>query len=252
MKKLLGGIALSAFLAAPAMAADIPARVPVKAPPPVAVAVFSWTGCYVGIHGGGAWGNKRWYNSAGVEFVDREHDVDGFLVGGQVGCNIQHGQWVFGIEGQAGWADVDGGVTVTTPVPGAVPVVLSYNTEVDVLGSVAARIGWAFDRTLIFVKGGAAFVHERHWIATGAGVTTFQTDKELRWGWMVGGGFEYAFSGNWSAKAEYNFNHFGTEDITLCPVPTGTCGTERIRQHMHIVKVGINYRWGGGAVVARY
>jgi outer membrane immunogenic protein len=244
MKKLLGGIALTAFLAAPAMAADIPARIPVKAPPPVVVAAYSWSGCYIGIHGGGAWGNKRWYDATGFEFVDREHDVDGFLVGGQLGCNWQSGQWVFGIEGQAAWADVEGSVDSFG---------VRYRTEADILGSIAARIGWAFDRTLLYVKGGAAFAHEGHTIGTPGGVIAFEAEKELRWGWMVGAGLEYAFSGAWSGKIEYNYNNFGTEDISLCPVPgPGLCGTEQIKQHIHIVKVGINYRWGGGAVVARY
>jgi len=238
---LLGlSAAVAIATALPAAAADLrPAPMPAKAPVLVA-APFSWSGCYIGVHGGGARGDKRWYNAAGVEFIDRAHDADGFLVGGQVGCNWQQGQFVFGIEGEAAWANIDGsasvaGLTTTT-----------YNTEADILGSIAGRIGWAFDRTLLFVKGGAAFTHERQWIATTGG-TTFDMDRDLRWGWLVGGGLEYAFAPNWSGKIEYNYMNFGTADISLCAVPTGACFSDQIKQDMHVVKVGVNYRWGGGS-----
>ena len=83
----------------------------------------------------------------------------------------------------------------------------------------------------------------------------FDTDKELRWGWMVGGGLEHALGGsNWSIKAEYNYNHFGKDSFDFCPVGGGACVVAEVKQHIHLVKVGINYRFGGfgGPVVARY
>lgn len=242
MKKLLGGIALSALLAAPAMAADLPARMPVKAPPPAAVAVYNWSGCYIGVHGGYGWGNKRLYEfGEEVEFL--RHTVDGWLIGGQVGCNMQNGQLVYGIEGQAGWADVDG-----ETVFGRV----GLHTEADILGTIAARIGWTFDRTLVYAKGGAAFAHEKHRFSFD-GATSATSDSYLRWGWMVGGGVEHAFGNNWSAKVEYNYMHLGNKTIEFCTVAVPTvCLDNQIRQHLHVVKVGINYRWGAGAVVARY
>jgi len=234
----------------PVAAADIPARMPVKAPPPAAVPVFAWTGCYIGVHGGGAWGRKR---AEGPDFVNTElaHDVDGFFLGGQVGCNVQQGRWVFGIEGQAAWADIDGSVG---PDPLVIQGVNGFRTEIDIVGSIAGRIGYAFGQTgqtMIFVKGGAAFAREEHFLPIIPAAFSRTSDSYLRWGWMVGGGFEHALSSNWSFKAEYNYNHFGTKTVDLCS-PTGTCDPFEIRQRLHIVKVGINYRWGGGAVVARY
>jgi len=228
--------------AAPVMAADMP----VKAPPPVVAAAFSWTGCYVGVHGGYGWGKKKW-SDVGGEFT--EHDVDGWLVGGQVGCNIwQRDRWVFGIEGQASWADIDGSST------NGQPTAINYYSKTDIVGTVALRLGYAVDRSLFFVKGGLAFAHDKHWqeIVAPGGIVLSHTDSEkyMRWGWMAGGGYEYAFNSNWSTKIEYNYMHLGREDVSFCPA-AGPCFDYSIKQHIHVVKAGINYRFGG-PVVARY
>jgi outer membrane immunogenic protein len=248
MKKILGGLVISAFLAAPAMAADM--RMPVKAAPVPVVTVFSWTGCYIGGHVGYAWGKKD-ISFPGIIAGSLDHDVDGLVAGGQVGCNLwQNDRWVFGIEGQASWADIDGDVFGVVQTPNG------FKTEADVIGSIAARLGYAFGatgQTLLFVKGGAAFIHEQFFTNIGpvANFNFQQSDKELRWGWMVGAGFEQALNSNWSLKAEYNYSNFGNDNLSLCVVG-GACLDYDIKQHVHLVKVGINYRFGGGPVVARY
>jgi outer membrane immunogenic protein len=254
MKKILGGLVISALFAAPAMAADM--RMPVKAAPAPVVTVFSWTGCYIGGHVGYAWSKKRVDPLVVIPGQpELDHDIDGFVAGGQVGCNLwQRDRWVFGIEGQASWADLDGSVgpdlTFSTGANG-------FKTEADIIGSIAARLGYAFGatgQTLVFVKGGAAFIHEQ-FFANAGGVANWalSSDKDLRWGWMIGGGIEQALNSNWSLKAEYNFSHFGSEDIRVCTVGA-TCADYDIKQHVHLFKVGINYRFGGfgGPVVARY
>jgi outer membrane immunogenic protein len=92
---------------ASASAADLSVRAPVmKAPPPVPVAVFNWTGFYVGAHVGGGWGDKDWV-AVGVGPLG-SHDIDGFLGGGQIGFNYQVGAWVLGAEVDFSWADLDG------------------------------------------------------------------------------------------------------------------------------------------------
>jgi outer membrane immunogenic protein len=248
MKKILGGLLLSALLAAPATAADLRRPMPVKAPAAPVVTVYSWTGCYIGAHVGYAWGRKRVFDAIG-EITDYEHDVDGILAGGQIGCNWQSDRWVFGIEGQAGWADIDGEVTL-----GATGGPNGFRTEADIIGSLAARLGYAFGatgQTLFFVKGGAAFIHEQFTEIFAPVAGSFVSDEKLRWGWMVGAGFEQALGSNWSFKAEYNYNHFGTRDVDVCLL--AACSTYEIKQHIHLVKVGLNYRFGGGGpVVARY
>jgi outer membrane immunogenic protein len=249
MKKILAGFALSAMLAAPTMAADM--RMPVKAAPAPVITLFSWTGCYIGGHAGYAWGKKRIDFAPNIFGVEYDHDVDGFIAGGQVGCNFwQRDRWVLGIEGQASWADIDG--SVGGPDPAITANYGGFRTEADVIGSIAARLGYAFGatgQTLVFVKGGAAFIHERFFTAAVNPAFVTQSDKDLRWGWMVGGGFEQALNSNWSLKAEYNYSNFGTRNVALCN--EFGCDDFSIKQHIHLVKVGINYRFGG-PVVARY
>ncbi|MCC6888580.1 MAG: porin family protein [Hyphomicrobiales bacterium] len=245
MKSILGALAISAVLATPVMAADLrPRPMPVKAPPPPVVVLYNWTGCYIGGHVGWAWGDKKVSDEYGIEVPAYNHDVDGFLVGGQVGCNWQTDRWVFGIEGQASWADLEGS-------SGADYNGDAFRTDGDIIGSFAGRIGYAFGatgQTLVFVKGGLAFVHERF----GVGYPGYEylSSKDLRWGWMIGGGIEQALGGNWSVKAEYNFNDFGKDSHDLCY--NGSCYIYELKQHVHVVKFGLNYRFGGGAVVARY
>jgi outer membrane immunogenic protein len=252
MKKIIGGLVLSAFLAAPAMAADLrPRPMPVKAAPIPVPTLYSWTGCYVGGHVGYAWGRKKVYETDGFEIADYNHDIDGFIAGGQLGCNFwQNDRWVLGIEGQASWADVDGDASI----PPLTVQPIGFRTEADIMGSIAARLGYAFGatgQTLFFVKGGAAFIHEKFvWLWNIA--PNWESEEKLRWGWMVGAGFEQALGSNWSMKIEYNYNNFGKKDTDVCF--NGVCDTFQLKQHVHLVKVGLNYRFTGfgGPVVARY
>ena len=130
MKKLfLAGVALTALVAAPAMAADI-ARPVYKAPPPV-VAVYSWTGCYVGAHVGGLWARKDWSRGAGDTFFATtpagasfgSHDADSWLGGFQAGCDYQFaGGFVVGIQGDYAWTDAEGSnVNVAVPIATITP-----------------------------------------------------------------------------------------------------------------------------------
>jgi outer membrane immunogenic protein len=256
MKKLTFVLAAStALISAPALAADL--RMPVKAPAAYAPApYFNWSGCYIGVHGGGGWGDKRVIDPVlGVDFA--RHDISGGLAGGQVGCDFQSGAFVFGIEGSGSWADLSGDSL------DLVGVGLRARSQVDFLGTVTGRIGYAFDRTLLYVKGGGAVADDRYratcvdlvgaCFGTGLAVgDTFARADETRWGWLVGAGIEWAFTPNWSAKIEYNYMDFGRERVTFSTVPAGTAAFD-IDQQVHVVKAGINYRFNfGGPVVAAY
>ena len=260
MKIILSVLALSAIVATPVMGADLRRPMPVKAPPAPVITLYSWTGCYIGAHVGGAFARPRFRDpltGSIINFDDHDHDLNAFIAGGQIGCNLwQNDRWVFGIEGQAAWADSDSERNFDGPfVAGDVR---HFRTEHGVIGSVAARFGYAFGatgQTLWFVKGGGAFVHHQHHAHIATGPVDFvihEGDRDLRWGWMVGTGIEQALSGNWSIKAEYNFNHFGRRDFDLCS--GGLCESFDVRTHVHVVKFGINYRFGGfgGPVAARY
>jgi outer membrane immunogenic protein len=248
---LLAGASL--FIAGPqAQAADLPAK---ARPLPVAAApVWSWTGLYIGAHVGGAWGTiESELNLGGLgapiggSFPIASGTINGFLGGGQIGYNFQSGVVVFGIEADASWSNLKG----TTPCL----VVISCHREVNALGTITGRLGFTADRALIYVKGGGAWAHVEHTatIPIGPGFS-LEADKTI-WGWTVGAGVEYAITGNWSAKLEYNYMDFGTNSLGFnAAIPGGPAFAFDVdtTTNIHAVKFGINYRFGGGPVVARY
>lgn len=253
MKISSGVLALSALLATPVMAADL--RMPVKAPPPVAVAVYNWTGFYVGAHVGGAWGDKDW------TFVDANqvlvvppsfpsfgsHSVSGIIAGGQVGYNWQApgSNWVLGIEAQVSWSNADGQHELFFQGTG-----VGFRTDVEWLGTVAGRLGYAFGQVLVYGKGGFAFAHDKFESFDPSNTANRVSSDDTRTGWMAGGGIELALGGNWSAKAEYNYMDLGKRDVTFVR-PALTVRYD-VDQQMHVAKFGINYRFGAAPVVARY
>lgn len=228
MTRLIVAAILAAFGTAFAGAADLPVKAPAMKVQP---ALYNWTGLYVGAHAGGTWGNKDWTFAPEGNNVGN-HDLSHGLGGGQIGFNYQVANWVFGAEAQVSWAAADG-----AHVFAANPDV-SFHSKVDWLGTVAGRIGYAWDRSLIFLKGGAAFAHDKFWITDGA-LTVGATLTETRWGWMLGGGFEYGLTPNWSAKIEYNYMDLGTATLNQT-----TVNIYDIKQYMNVLKVGINYRFG--------
>ncbi len=179
MKTVLGVLALGATLATPTMAADM--RMPVKAPPAPVITLYSWTGCYIGGHVGFGWGQRETTlvpNTLGIDF---DHDADGVVAGGQIGCNLwQNDRWVFGIEGQAGWADIEGDRPFDPVIVGS-----GFRSEIDIVGSIAARLGYAFGatgQTLGYIKGGAAFASHKFVNTSPPPAVNFESDRDLRWG----------------------------------------------------------------------
>jgi len=236
MKKLLLGTAAFIALAAPAIAADMPPRTYTKAPVYSAPElVYNWTGFYIGGHVGGAFaGNDSLAGSGGR-----------FLGGVQGGFDYQFApNWVFGAEAQYSWlANNTNGLAF----PGGV-LLTSNNNQ---LGSVTGRLGYTWGPALLYAKGGYAWRDNPNiGVTTGGFPTAFTTDGNHKDGYTVGGGLEYLFAPNWSAKAEYQYYNFGSTTFTGGPAPI--VGT-RFRDDEHSVKVGINYRFGwGGPAGARY
>lgn len=256
MKKfLLGTVALAALgVAAPAIAADLPAKSPVYAKAPVMASVFSWTGCYVGAHAGYGWGRKSVTDNPASDWLlgaPFAVDTSGFLGGGQVGCNYQASRnFVVGVEGDFSFADIKGSAAVPTNLL----VSLIARARTDWLATATARAGYSFDRSLIYVKGGGAWAHDIYggdWNFGGGFLGTVGA-TEIRSGWVVGAGFEYAVTNNWTAKIEYNYMDFGTKAVSF-PVAAPGFGTYvgNINQKIQTVKIGVNYLFGG-PVVAKY
>jgi len=247
-----------------ALAADIPVKA--RPLPPV----YSWTGWYVGVHVGGAWGTKEWSDPTFFDgfttftFPDtttNNYGVNGFLGGVQVGYNVQSGPWVWGVEAQASWAGIRGSDPCFFFSGKS-----TCKTKIDALGSFAVRFGGTIDRAMLYVKGGLAWAYERHAIntlffggkGTGDSATVTTETKHWRWGGMLGAGVEFAFTNSISGKLEYNYMDFGTRTYTFGPVSSpfadpgsGESVELKIRQNIHLVKVGLNFRWDN-PVVARY
>ncbi len=223
MKKLLlASVGLLALGLASASAADLPRR---AAPAPVytPVPVYNWSGFYVGINGGGAFGHSSVSNVLGSQGFN----VDGGLVGGTIGYNYQVGQWVFGVEGDIDWADIRGSTNSGPCVGGTCSV------KNDWLATVRGRVGYAFDRFMPYVTGGGAFVD----VKTSA--PGFASNSNTQAGWTVGGGLEFAINGPWTAKVEYLYVDLGNDTCDA-----GSCGVSTTTDfHTNIVRAGINYRF---------
>lgn len=229
MKLQLAAAALLASTAI-ASAADLPARTYTKAPVPVAP-VYNWTGFYVGVMGGYAWSDEV---TVGITGIGRAatSDLNGGFGGGTIGYNWQTSpNWVFGIE-----ADIAGaGIRYSEGIPG----VYSLTDKIDLMGSVTGRLGYAFGPGLIYAKGGWAFANNK---IAGDILGVAFSESKLHSGWTVGGGLEYLFAPNWSAKVEYMYTDFQNQTYF---------GGLDLGTSLHTIKGGINYHFGG-PVVARY
>jgi outer membrane immunogenic protein len=235
MKKLLLGAVVCIAFAASAFAADVPPRTYTKAPADTAPeAVYNWTGVYVGGYAGGALGG-----------LDRLQRSNGQFFGGvQAGFDRQFApNWVSGAEVEFGGLVGKGGNGVLFPTGTLV------TGKLNGLGSVTGRIGYMWGPALLYAKGGYAVRDNTDISASAGGVpVVVTTSSHQRSGIAVGGGLEYMFAPNWSAKAEYLYYTFG--DSTVTGGPAAIVGT-RFRDDEHTVKLGINYRFGSGPIVAR-
>jgi outer membrane immunogenic protein len=253
MKRVvLGALALAALgmAAAPASAADLAARPYVKAPPPMIAPIYDWTGFYIGANGG--WGESRncWgFAPIGAAFIaDGCASRSGGVFGGQLGYRWQVNQFVFGLEGQGDWADLS-----NTRVSFVNPF-FSTRTKTDGIGLFTGQVGWAWNATLLYVKGGAAVTSNRFSILSTLSGNELVAASSTRWGGTVGAGFEYGFAPNWSAGLEYDHLFMGNSNNSFSIVNPIVAGAlNRVSQDVDMVTVRVNYRFGGfGAPVAAH
>ena len=217
MKKFfLATVGLVAFAsaAAPALAADMAVKAP---PPPPLPVIYNWSGFYIG--GNGGWGESRnCVDFLGVTDGCRERS--GGLVGGQLGYRWQANQWVFGLEAQGDWADLSNQrVSLINPL-------FSTRTKTDGIGLFTGQIGYAWNASLLYVKGGAAVTSNRFSILSTITDSELAAASATRWGGTVGVGWEYGFAPNWSAGIEYDHLFMGDfKQLVL-----GQCGSCRFSQ----------------------
>ena len=209
---------LAAVMALPSYAADMP-RPAYKAPS--SAEPWNWTGFYVGINGGYGWGKSSWTDPVAATTTG-DFNFTGAQVGGTIGYNLQMSQIVLGAE-----ADIDASWIRGTDAT------VCCETKNTWMGTARVRLGYAFDRWLPFISGGAAFGDVR---MTPLG---FASATDTRFGWTAGGGLEYAFMGAWSAKVEYLYADLGRSSCGA-----GTCGVANDGTFKaNIGRGGINYHF---------
>jgi outer membrane immunogenic protein len=239
----VGAGLLSLIGAVDAAAADLSAPMYTKAAPPVAA--FSWTGCYIGGHVGGAFSEDRTTSMFGNSTTFSSSGVVG---GGQVGCDYQFAPaWVVGVEGRAAGTSLKSGhpATLVNLATGAT-LPAQFNTRNDFLASATARLGYSgADSWLFYVRGGAAWTNEKIDEAFAPPLIgpVDPSATKTRTGWTVGGGAEWVFAPHWSTTLEYNYYDFGSHGFTLID-PTGvTVSGLTLKDTIHTVTVGVNYRF---------
>lgn len=253
---------VSLLLAATGIASAADMAVKALPPTPV-VAAYSWTGCYVGIEGGGSWGRDRAISNGTNNGVvngtggalKTAGDLSGGLVGGTVGCNYQWNQWVFGIEGDGSWSGKTGSSNLVSP-----PFVPTFREDVSqsYIATIRGRVGYAVIPTvLVYGTAGGAFadlrIHEFDpTAAAGSAANIGATETHSFTGWTAGAGVEWGFAPNWSAKFEYLYMDLGSKGF-FQTTATGCCTFQSTHLTDNIVRAGINYRFNWPKpVVARY
>ena len=221
-----------------------------------------WTGFYVGGQGGAGFGDVRGKRTAPAptptpapappkpkpivcgagQYVNNNgvceyspdfgsHQTTG-LLGGVIGYNYQIGQFVLGLEGDAGGV-LGGSHTVPLTAGGSPP------PAVRTLADIRGRLGYAIaDRALLYVAGGAAFGDQKTAYSTLAGAPIASFDNG-RTGWTIGGGLDYAFTNNWVGRVEYRYTDLGANTYYLVPVTT----YDRVRDTGSAVLVGLMYKF---------
>jgi outer membrane autotransporter protein len=245
---------------------------PVKAPvykAPILEAV-NWTGVYIGGFGSAELGTADWNYLTG----SATPHIGGYDVGGNIGYNYQSGRWVFGLEGSLAKTNLNGGTacgpiasgTGTPTTAGSPMFMMTCNAWANWIAEATARAGFTWGRALFYVKGGGAWTDEQFSATCNFGpVEPFNTvvgqqcvnparalsngltASTGRAGLVIGYGTEFALTRNWSAKAETEYLSFADKNVIASDGSLLNVG-----MHVWETKIGVNYRFDAGPVVARY
>jgi outer membrane immunogenic protein len=249
-RTMLGGLAISACLAAPlntASAADLS----YKAPPDVA-APYNWTGFYVGGEIGGGLGTHQisvaggTANTTPIGTPFPPEIASGFLGGGQIGYNWQTSWVVLGVQGDFGGTNAKGTGSCTFVGGLMPPPDFGCSAAAKWLATASGRVGGVVnERILAYVKGGGAWMNTQGTITDFSGIAgpagASYSNTLIRSGWLVGMGTEYAFTRNWSGFIEYNYMDFGNMNYTFL-TPAGTL-TGNAKDTVSAMKAGLNYKF---------
>jgi outer membrane immunogenic protein len=239
---VLGAIAALVLGTAAAAAADLPMKT--KAPPPNPM--YDWTGFYIGVSGGGSLGQSTHIDQATGLGDTIGYNVKGGLVGGTIGYNWQVGSLVVGFEGDASWVG-EYGSNMDDGLSGD-PAFSSFTKETW-LGTARGRLGYAVNNLLFYGTGGYAVAGVTAGVKDSATNALLVSSNSTRNGWTAGGGLEWGFAPNWSAKFEWLYMKFESKGLNTLGFAEGNRSSVPLDDN--VVRAGINYRFGG-PVVARY
>jgi outer membrane immunogenic protein len=226
MKRILIAAAFAAIAFAPsARAGNLP-----QGAAPVAFAPYNWTGFYIGLNGGYGTGDTT--GRLLSLFPDGNHNVDGGMFGAQIGFNYQMSNVVLGVEADWDWADINGSES-------ALGGVLTEKATVKDLGTLRARLGYAWDRVLLYGTGG--FAWSRHASDEQKVLFLQIADTQSLTGYALGLGVEYGITQNLSAKAEYLYVHLDPTDFHQ-PICTVNCS---LGADVNVFRLGLNWRFSG-------
>jgi outer membrane immunogenic protein len=240
------------------------AEMAVKAAPIAAAPAFSWTGCYIGVEGGYAWGRSKHQGTFAPGFgtvgdFTPFFNVTGGLAGGEFGCNAQIGNsiWVMGAESDISWTSKKG-----SSAEGGLGAVLvgstlwQDETREKWISTSRVRIGPSWGPLWGYITGGFASARVEARVTNAIGLQF--SDQHTLFGWTAGVGVEYAWFNNWSVKVEYLYARFENRSffdippsITALPGCGGAfgvaapCTRGSLNLDDHIVRVGLNWRFGG-------
>ncbi|WP_430910264.1 outer membrane protein [Methylobacterium sp. sgz302541] len=270
-KQIVLATAASALLAGAATAADLPRR---AAPPVfVPVPVFTWTGFYLGANAGYAFSESDTIRTLGIGALQNNVNnnlrrpsvnvaTEGFSAGGQAGYNYQFTPGsgvVVGLEADAQYTDLQRTrrETIFNPVFNPNVLTNTYRTELGFLGTVRGRIGYAFDRVLVYGTGGFAYgdVTRSVFFQTGAPLTYAGRRSQMETGYAYGGGIEYALptesflnffkASAVTVKAEYLRYDLGSRNLLVASTGGPGIGyVSRFSTEGSIARAGVNYKFG--------
>jgi outer membrane immunogenic protein len=269
MNKLIAaGATIAALIASPALAADMPVKVPYKAPLP-----YSWTGCYVGFDFGAGYArvSDTWLPSTAftpASFADITAVSNGtmrpgaLLVGGVVGCDYQAGLTVVGIVSDFDYSYMNPAtVGVTTAVFGDA---ITQSFKSNWLGTTRGRLGFSngpynsFGNWIVYLTGGVAYANLQYTdiiFFPPSGTTNTAINTQTKVGWVAGFGTEFQTIGPWTMKFEFLYVDLGkTTTTSFNNSPAFAAATIQNSHYFteYVAKFGFNYRFGPTAVVARY
>jgi outer membrane immunogenic protein len=254
MKKfLLAGVATTALLGGSASAADLA----LKARPLPPVPLFTWTGFYVGGHGGCAYDRKNYtpgpfFSDDLGPFVLDTANGGGCYGGVQIGYNYQVASWVWGIEADASWGEIKSSTDLRQIEPSHIDTLAGFDQRLRSFGTVRGRLGytwnWGVTPTLWYVTAGWAWARNELTSTAFDGIPNTLTNSQTHSGWTAGTGLELALGGNWSFKGEYLFMNLGSKTYATAFITDdgdlpGT-NVANVDLKIHTVRVGVNYRFG--------